>query len=176
MATFTGTNLSKQQRLLVLSGGLFVILVALVIYNIEPIISYLCSRRETIAELDVQSQRAVIITADSCWEVSRPIYYEVREAGRVVTPTTFIGGDSGNDPHDYEVIYAESGALVGVIETSAPLPELVIMQDFKSGESWPRLRENELSYAEPVQRKWKDIFERLRRENPQLPTPDYFNP
>ncbi|MGB8703208.1 MAG: hypothetical protein WCD18_27630, partial [Thermosynechococcaceae cyanobacterium] len=168
--------MSKKQRLLVLFIGSFVILVGLAIYNIHPVLNYLCSSRESIAELDVQSQRTVIIMAGRCWEISRPIYYEVREAGRLVTPTTYISGDSGNEAHAYKVVYAESGALVGVIETTRAQPELVLIQDFKSGESWPRLRDNEVSYEEPVQRKWKDIFERLRRENLQIPTPDYFKP
>lgn len=148
---------------------------AVTVYNIQPIIRYLCDTRDIIAELDVGPQRSVIITAGNCWEISRPIYYKVREAGRVIRPTTYIHGDR-NDSYAYAVVFAEGGTLVGVMETTLTSPELVIMQDFESGESWPRLRDDEVSYYEPVREKWRGIFERLRHENPNLPMPDYFNP
>lgn len=161
-----------------LFGGLlaaFVVLVAVTIYNLEPIITYLCESRETIAELDVGQRRTVLITADNCWEISRPIFYEVTDGGKVITPTSYIDGDGGNDSHTYSVVYAEGGALVSVLETTRAPQELVIMQDFKSGESWPRLRDTEVSYDLDVQEKWRGIFERLRRENPLLPIPKYFS-
>ena len=169
----------NKQRLWILLAASCVgvtIIASLVIYNIGPILDSLCSKRATIAKLDLKHQRTAIVTAGSCWENARPLYYEINEAGRVITPTTYIGNDSGDDTHQYTVFYAEDESLIAVLETTSTPPEIIIMQDFKSGESWPRLRGNEVSTDESVRQKWRGIFGKLQRENPQLPKPQYFNP
>jgi hypothetical protein len=172
--------MTKRQSLGVIFGGLFVvalIAVGSLIYYAGSIMDYLCKQRQSIAALDVRNQRSIVLTAEVCFENdSRPIYYEVSEAGRVVTPTTYIGSDNGNEPHTYATFYAERESLVAVIETTTKPPEIVIMQDFNTGESWPRLLQNEVATQEFVKRKWQGVFERLRRENPQLPKPEYLNP
>jgi hypothetical protein len=172
--------MTKRQSLGIIFGGLFVvalIAVGSLIYYAGSILDYLCKQRQNIGTLDVRNQRSIVLTAEVCFENdSRPIYYEVSEAGRVVTPTTYIGSDNGNESHTYTTFYAERESLVAVLETSAAPPHIVIMQDFNSGESWPRLRDNEVDTQEFVKQKWQGIFERLRRENPQLPKPEYLNP
>lgn len=168
----------KTQKLWVILGGFgacAVVLTCLTIYNAGPILSYLCSKRETIASLDVRRQRSIIITADRCWDNTRPLYYEVEEAGRVVTPATYIDSDGGDDSHEYTIFYAEDGALVAVLETTATPPHIVVMQDFKSGESWPRALSINAGSEELEKQKWRAVFDRLQRENPQLPKPAYFN-
>ncbi len=119
----------------------------------------------------MKHQCTVIVTADSCGENARPIYYETREAGRVVTPATYNGNDSRDDSYEYTIFYAEDESLVAVLETTATPQKIVIMQDFKSGESWPRFPVNEMGREELVKQKWKGVFERLQRENPQLTKP-----
>jgi hypothetical protein len=175
--------MTKRQSLWVIFGGVGVVcvvalfVVGLFIYKASAIVGYLCKRQTSIATLDVRNQRRINFTADNCFENdSRPIYYEVKESGRVVTPTTYIGNDNGNQPHTYTSFFAEGESLVAVLETTATPAEIVIMQDFNSGESWPRLRENEVAREEFVKRKWQGVYERLRRENPQLPKPEYLNP
>ena len=175
--------MTKRQSLWVIFGGVGVVcvvalfLVGLFIYKASAIVGYLCKQQTSIATLEVHNQRHIIFTADNCFENdSRPIYYEVKESGRVVTPTTYIGNDNGAQPHTYTSFFAEGESLVAVLETTATPAEIVIMQDFNSGESWPRLRENEVAREEFVKRKWQGVYERLRRENPQLPEPEYLNP
>jgi len=172
--------MTKRQSFWVIFGGLSVVIfiaLGLLIYNAGSIVDYLCKQRQSIATLDVRNQRSIVLTAEVCFENdSRPIYYEVSEAGRVVTPTTYIGSDNGNESHTYTTFYAERESLVAVLETTTKPPEIVIMQDFNAGESWPRLRQNEVATQEFVKRKWQGVFERLRRENPQLPKPEYLNP
>lgn len=154
-------------------GGLLVITLGLVISRGRTVIDYLCSRRDTIATLDVHNQRRIIFTADVCFENdSRPIYYQVWESGRMVTPTTFVHNDDGAARHTFATFYAEGGSLVAVLDTTVGVPELVVMEDFAAGESWPRLRDNEVATDKVVKQKWQRIFERLQRENPQLRKPD----
>lgn len=104
------------------------------------------------------------------------MYYEVREGERIVTPVTYIGNDDSRQSHNYTVFYAEAESLVAVLETTATPPAIVMMQDFNAGESWPRLRDSEMASQEFVKQKWLTIFDRLRRENPQLPGPESLSP
>jgi|GraSoiStandDraft_4_1057263.scaffolds.fasta_scaffold221497_2 hypothetical protein len=175
--------MTKRKSVWVIFGGLggiclaASILIALVISKGQNIGEYLCDQRDTIATLDLNNQRRIIFVADNCYENdSRPVYYEVKEAGRVVTPLTYIDSDNGNARHSYTTFYAEGGSLVAVLETTVTPTKIVIMQDFAVGESWPRLRDNEVSTDESVKQKWERVFDRLRRENPQLPKPEYFKP
>lgn len=144
--------------------------------NIGPISDALCKLPTPIAEVNLRHQRTILITADSCWEISRPIHYQVRAAGQVVTPKTYISSDYGSDSHAYQVIYAENGALVGVLETTATPPELLIMEDARSGRSWPEDLNREVAGQTSIQEKWRDIFERLQQEHPQLKIPARLQP
>lgn len=109
----------------------------------------------------------VDIWAEGWRECSRGIYYEVREADKVVTRKTFFETDDGNTRHTYTIISAEQQNLIGVLEGS----DLVIIQDFRTRETWPRLNDNELSYDPAVKAKWRDTFKRLKAENPKLQLP-----
>jgi hypothetical protein len=174
--------MSRRQTIWIILGGLGGVclvafsLMVLALSKRQNILEYLCDQRATIATLDVRNQRSIIFVADSCYENdSRPVYYEVKEAGRVVTPITYIDNDDGAARHAYTTFYAEGGSLVAVLETTATPPAVVVMQDFSAGESWPRLLDNEVSTQKFVKQKWQTIFDRLRRENPQLPTPEYLS-
>ena len=127
-----------------------------------------------ISTLVVGQGRTIEITAESCWEISRSVYYEVKENGNVMTPRYAMTFDSGNDEHQYAILSAKGGSLVGVVDTSQTTHELVILHDFGSGESWPRLRDDEVSYNEAVRKKWRDLFDQLQSENPELNRPEYF--
>ena len=127
-----------------------------------------------ISELVVGNGRTIEITAQSCWEISRSVYYEVKENGNVVTPLCAMTFDSGSDRHRYAMLSARGGSLVGVVDTSQTPHELVILHDFGSGESWPRLRDFEVSYDDAVRKKWRGLFDQLKSENPELNRPKYF--
>ena len=127
-----------------------------------------------ISTLVVGKDRTIEITAQSCWEISRSVYYEVKENGRVVTPLYSMTFDSGSDEHRYAILTARGGSLVGVVDTTQTPHELVILHDFRSGESWPRLRDDEVSYDAAVRKKWRDLFDQLQSENPELKRPEYF--
>jgi hypothetical protein len=129
---------------------------------------------DDISTLVVGKGRTIEITAASCWEISRSVYYEVKVDGNVVTPLFAMTFDSGSDEHQYAILSAKGGSLVGVVDTSQTPHELVILHDFGSGESWPRLRDTEVSYDEAVRKKWRDLFDQLQSENPGLHKPNYF--
>ncbi len=127
-----------------------------------------------ISALVVGKDRVIEITGQSCWEISRAVYYEVKENGKIVTPLCAMTFDSGNDEHRYAILSAKGGSLIGVVDTTQTPHELVILHDFGSGESWPRLRDDEVSYDEAVRKKWRNLFDQLQSENPKLQRPEYF--
>src|SRR5215467_12915663 len=121
--------MTKRKWLWISGGalGLLGICAGLVILNARPILEYLCKQRTSLATVDAHNQRRILFTADSCWDISRPIYYEVTQAGQVTTPTTYISNDDGSGSHDYQVFFAENESLVAVVESTAKPPELVVM-------------------------------------------------
>jgi hypothetical protein len=124
-----------------------------------------------VAHLLIGRGRAINIWAEASWEINRGIYYEVRDGDRVVTRKTFFEADDGKARHTYTVVFAERHQLVGVVEDG----RLIIIQDFQAGESWPRLRDDEISYSPDVVAKWRAVFKRLRAENADLRVPYFEN-
>src|SRR5262252_4203491 len=101
--------------ILVAAGGVAGICLVLGISKGGTVIDYLCTWRDTVATLDVHNQRRIIFKADVCFEnESRPIYYEVWESGRVVTPLTYLDNDAVSSQHTFAPFYAEGGSLVAV--------------------------------------------------------------
>ena len=130
-----------------------------------------------VATLDCGDGRKIIITAESFWDMSQAVFYRVEADGTIVVPTTeFTRTSDGDTEHlRYHLVRAENDTLVGVV-MKYPSDEatVVILHDFAKGESWPRLRGDEVSYMPSVQSKWQDYFDRLQRENPGVSTPSDF--
>ena len=122
-----------------------------------------------VAHLSVGRGRAIDIWAEASWEINRGIYYQARDGDRVITRKTFFDADDGGTRHTYTLVSAERQELVGIVENG----ELVIIQDFQTGESWPRLRDDEVSYDPAVQAKWRATFKRLKAENAALRASGY---
>jgi hypothetical protein len=78
----------------------------------------------------------------------------------------------GFEEHQYEAIFGEGGSLVGILDTTNGKRTLVVMQDFRTGDTWPRVKDYEVSYEEHVVRRNLDLFDRLRKENPSLERPE----
>jgi hypothetical protein len=62
--------------------------------------------------------------------------------------------------------------LVGILDTTNGKRTLVVMQNFRTGASWPRVKDHEVSYEEHVVRRNLDLFDVLRKENPSLEKPE----
>jgi hypothetical protein len=103
------------------------------------------------------------------------VFYRVDQRGKELVPTTFLEHDDGGE-YQFNVVYADGGRLACVYEiTRATLNSYyLLIFDAGSGESWPRLRDNETNSHPGVMDKWRDRYRRLKAENPDLPTPDGF--
>jgi hypothetical protein len=130
-----------------------------------------------VATFDCGDGRTIVITAANFWEVSQAVHYTVLVNGEVVSPKRYFTNANGNSGTllRFDTVTAEDNNLVGVVQISeSGERDLVILHDFATGESWPRLRDNEVSYAPSVKKKWRRSFDRIQQENPTLRRPSDF--
>lgn len=132
------------------------------IYFIDPIFTYICEGKETVARLQLKNNRRVVVMAERCWEDNRAMYYEIREGEQLIVPSTYLHGFDGNDSHRFNLIYAEDEAVVGVLDAATTPHALVAMHDFRNGDTWPRGRDDETSSNESYMQRERGLFERLQ--------------
>lgn len=108
--------------------------------------------------------------ADPGWDPDDApgLYYQIKQFGAVVVPQTFLTIDFRYIP-DVKIAFAEQGFLVCVYDIKPEGDGFFIMWDATSGESWPRLRDDEASSNPVVLKKWTDRYKRLKAVNPDLP-------
>lgn len=122
-----------------------------------------------LARINVGNNRTIFIYGETCWEISRGIYYEAHEGRKVIISPTLWDFDNPDENYNLEFITADNQSLVGIFDSNRPINEFFIIIDFRTGESWPRFMDGfEISL-----RKKNNFFERLQKENPsiKIPTP-----
>ena len=104
------------------------------------------------------------------------VYYRVDAGGREVVGATFLEHDDGGE-YRFRVALADGGRLACVYEVTraADNHNFLLMYDAESGESWPRVRDNETNQRPSVVAKWRGRFRRLKAEHPELPSPEPFD-
>jgi hypothetical protein len=103
-------------------------------------------------------------------DVGDLLYYRVFQDGREVVPQTYLVNHKRNVPIQVQTGASADKSVVGLWSDTFEL----ILYDLGSGESWPRLRDDEVSYHPTVQRKWSQRY-RLLKESCELPHIAYFN-
>jgi hypothetical protein len=103
------------------------------------------------------------------------VYYRVDQQGKELVHTTFLDHDDGGE-YQFKVASADEGRLTCVYEVTRAKDNTyyLLIFDAGSGESWPRLRDDETDWKPGVMDKWRERYRRLKAENPDLPTPDRF--
>jgi hypothetical protein len=148
-----------------------VILVFIIVVCAKPLIF---GSRTQIAKIDAGDEYYIWIWKEypnlENWDpdIAYPkIYYEITQSDEVVVPTTWLGLDF-DFSYDIQVAFAGGKTLVAVYDSELWDNGLFIIFDKESGESWPRLRDDEVSYEPDVKRKWGSRYNRLIAENPSL--------
>lgn len=131
-------------------------------------VTALDSEQYVITELPLKNGYDCHIYADSSWEVSRLLYYEIRKSDEIIIPLTRYGSDRGREKYKFRAVYAENDTIIGIIETDRDSQELIAIYDAQTNESWPGLSESRLV------KKWTYTFLKLKKENVDMPTPGYF--
>lgn len=164
-----GRSLRRRTKLRLLSGLVIIFIAAfLAAYNVESIVTYLCSGKDVADELWAGENRSIIIKKERCFENNQAMYYEVREGTSIIVPTTYLHGFDGSQPYEFKIVYAENQSLVGVVETKQGAPAVLIIQDFTKGETFPRPGDDENWDSESYVKRAQSLYERLKRENPQM--------
>jgi hypothetical protein len=103
------------------------------------------------------------------------IYYRLDQWDKVLVPMTFLEPDDGGE-YQFKVVFADGGRLACVYEKvlAKKYSSYLLIFDADSGESWPRLRDDETESHPGVMDKWRERYRRLKAENPELPTPEPF--
>jgi hypothetical protein len=103
------------------------------------------------------------------------VYYRIEQGGQEIIPQTFFEHDDGEDYH-FSLAFANEGKLACVYEVSRYRKTCyyVLMYDAESGESWPRVREDETRTDVSVRQKWRSRYQRVRSENPEMGIPPGF--
>ncbi|MCK5000333.1 MAG: hypothetical protein KAS23_12390 [Anaerohalosphaera sp.] len=114
------------------------------------------------------------IYAATCWEVSRPLCYEIRKDGTILVRKTYFDSDSGDGEYEFRAVYSDNDTIIGIIQISSDSEKLLAIYNVLNNESWPRLRYDEVSYDPKVIEKWTNIFMKLQKENPTIPVPILF--
>ena len=97
------------------------------------------------------------------------VYYRVARGREELTATWSLEGDDGGD-YRFAAATADGGQLACVYDADGRREWVTILYDAVSGESWPR--DNANVWTNPaIKRKWRERFERLRRECPDCPMP-----
>jgi len=118
-----------------------------------------------LTRVDAGNSRSVIFYADTCWEVSRNVFFEVQENGQPIIPRTGVGFHYSVD-YSFKVVSAENKSLVAVYTPIVPdYDAIFVMIDFGTREAW---QAGEYSKGKA---KGLEMFQRLKQANPDLPEP-----
>jgi hypothetical protein len=102
------------------------------------------------------------------------LYYRIMEEGRVVVPKTYLANHRDNVPFPMQKYATSDGKLLAVTYDLPYARSSLVIYDTVSKESWPRLRDDEVSYTPNVKTKWQDRYARLKREHANLVEESYF--
>lgn len=127
--------------------------------------------RSVMARISFPSGVEIIVYEDNFWELSCPVTYEIQRNGQTLVPLTHLTSYLDQRPGDFKSAMTTDASLYAAWPNSSSKSDDVpiIVFHLPTGESWPRLRDDEVSYTSSVQIKWRDRLAQLKRECPMLP-------
>lgn len=104
------------------------------------------------------------------------VYYRVDCGQTELVHTTFLDHDDLGE-YRFKVVFADNRRLACVYQVTHAKEHsgLFLMFDDASGESWPRLRDDETPDDPEVIEKWSARFRQLKNENPEIPDVEGFS-
>lgn len=123
----------------------------------------LWQNRDYVATLDCGVERRIVISGDSIWEISRPLYYEVMIGSHASTAKCVFHYLFPDEEARFTVVTANEGELIGVVSEDR---DVVIIHDFATGDSWPALMS--LGRNKAAESRLKKAFQCLVMQTPGL--------
>jgi hypothetical protein len=118
-----------------------------------------------LTRVDAGNNRLVIFYVETCWEVSREVFYEVQENGQTVIPRTSLGNRLPVD-YSFKVVSAENESVVAVYTPELPDYKVIfVIVDFRTREAW------DTNKGSQEKAKGLELYQRLKQANPDLPEP-----
>ena len=126
-------------------------------------------QREEYASYSFAPDLEVRLFIESDLDTPGSLYYEIRQGRRVVVPTTYLGSapDRGK-PLDIRRASSPDGSIAAVWSQ----PEFTILYHHPSGESWPRLLDDETVHQPAVRAKWRARLAMIRQRHDEIPLPE----
>lgn len=119
-------------------------------------------------DIDLKHDRHLKIYAISDWETEPNICYSIHQGNNVLIPLTYLA-ISADIKLDFNIYFVEKDSLVAVHQINDPeWHEFLIIHDFKTGDNWPRLEDNEVSHDSVVISKWQKIWAKIKSHHPRL--------
>ena len=134
---------------------------ASLVFSVLAYLAYVLfvQQKYVVTTLDAGSNREVILWADTYVENCQRFYYEIRVNDQVTSPISFI--DCRDEAPRFKLLYSKDRSLVGLVEKERP-EVLVAINDFTSGETWPRANGSD-SWEEKLNR-GKRLRDRLEAD------------
>ena len=91
--------------------------------------------KDNVATIDCGRGREIVISVARSWEISQPIYYQIRDNGNVVVPTTYFDNNDPPAVPRFAHSTANDGDLIGVSYSDSPSAYL-FLHDFSDGSTY----------------------------------------
>lgn len=127
--------------------------------------------REDLGHYRLESGVEVRLFVEADWDVGDLMYYSIRRNGEEVVRTTYI---TNHDCKERLQVHTAASTDKSVVGLWADGTDVFILYHIPSRESWPQLRDDEVSYTPSVEEKWHARYLTLRRSHPELPVPSCF--
>ncbi len=124
--------------------------------------------RVEVGRYELESGAVVHLFIQADWDVGDLLYYTITKDGAEVVRETYL---TNHDRRGKLRIYTATSADRSVVGLWADRAELLVLYHVPSGESWPRLRDDEVPSAPEVLEKWHSRYQALRASSQSLPAP-----
>lgn len=124
--------------------------------------------RVEVGRYELESGVVVRLFIQADWDAGDLLYYTVTKDGAEVVRETYL---TNHDRKSKLRIYTATSADKSVVGLWADTAEVLVLYHLPSGESWPRLRDNEVAHTPEVLENWYSRYQALRANSPSLPVP-----
>jgi hypothetical protein len=120
--------------------------------------------REEYARYSFPPDVEVRLFIESDFDHAPSLYYEIRKGRRLAVRATYLG-PAPEKPLDFRTASSPDGSIDAVWAPG----EITILYHRPSGESWPRLRDDETSDMPAVRANWRARFDLIRQTGIPVP-------
>lgn len=138
--------------------GCVVVILATII-AVAVFLFYPCGKSK-VATIKIDDNHSIVIRSEDCWEISQELDYQISASS---LSARFGGTIELTDDLKFLAFKAENSNLVAIVEAANP-DVVLILHDFKDGNSWPYRHDTE-NYMDSNNR-GESMLTRIKKEYP----------